>query len=837
VPLSMKISACILSRDDSSTLRECLSSIRPHVDELIVTDTGSSDDSPKIARECGADRVDFYVACNDPETNQIMDFAQARNHAMGLATCDFHAWFDADDVVVGAEHLRTLASQRPAESVMWLMPYEYQHDPLGRVTVLHHRENLVYPTRGFEWKTPVHEVLIPKAGTPPPTVVAAPQVRRIHRKQLSRRAPDPQRNLRILRRYVQQSGEGDVRALYYLGVEFSNHGMIGDAFRTLRRYEKLSKWDDERCLALLELARLYQMVGDFELAIEWAQKAMTAKSWPEPYWTLAECFYALASPPISQDVDQNFRRCAHFAGLGMSLPEAETVLFTNPTKRAEIHRIYSIALFKSGMVEQALASVRAGLERLPEDPVLRQNAAYFETITTQQSVLTGLNRLHALGSLPADRAQLIVAAMSGAPLALPSTPTATIQPPAPAPQAAEPGCLDVVFFVGPGFEPWNPDTFARGGLGGSETMAWELARRLRRLGHRVRLFGHCGPDAPEGVFEGVEWMHADRYPGTECDVLISSRQATAVDAEFGVKTRLRLLWIHDVHAGAELNQRRALRFDRILALSKWHQELLWQVYPHMDPAKVFVTRNGLDPARFEWPESQWGKPTMDVYIKEHDRIPTKVVYSSSPDRGLPCLLELWPYVLKEEPDAELHVFYGSANLEKEIAMTGNAEIAAMHRRTLAMVKSMPSVKMRGRVNQTELAGEMLSAGVWVLPGGFTETSCIGAAEAQAAGCHIVCSGLAALNETVAERGTLVRGEVMQQTRMPPDQPEEYKREFAAAVVAAIRAARNGPNEAGMKWARESFGLDSLATEWDAMLRGLLAEVDRDVVPKFREVRL
>ena len=132
-----KISCCLLVRDDAATLRECLESIRPHVDQLVVLDTGSSDDSPAIARHY-ADKLEFFLGCNDSE-NRIEDFAAARNHALKFAECEFHAWFDADDVIVGGEHLRALAASRPAETVMWLIPYEYQHDAAGRVTIMHHR--------------------------------------------------------------------------------------------------------------------------------------------------------------------------------------------------------------------------------------------------------------------------------------------------------------------------------------------------------------------------------------------------------------------------------------------------------------------------------------------------------------------------------------------------------------------------------------------------------------------------------------------------------------------------------------------------------------------------
>ena len=45
----MLLSAALIVRDESAVLADCLASIRPVVDEIIVVDTGSTDGSPEIA--------------------------------------------------------------------------------------------------------------------------------------------------------------------------------------------------------------------------------------------------------------------------------------------------------------------------------------------------------------------------------------------------------------------------------------------------------------------------------------------------------------------------------------------------------------------------------------------------------------------------------------------------------------------------------------------------------------------------------------------------------------------------------------------------------------------
>ena len=44
----------MIVRDGADTLRNCLESVCGLVDEMIVVDTGSTDSSPEIARQCGA---------------------------------------------------------------------------------------------------------------------------------------------------------------------------------------------------------------------------------------------------------------------------------------------------------------------------------------------------------------------------------------------------------------------------------------------------------------------------------------------------------------------------------------------------------------------------------------------------------------------------------------------------------------------------------------------------------------------------------------------------------------------------------------------------------------
>ena len=102
-----RLSLCMIARDSARTLRAALDSIGPWVDEMVVVDTGSADDTAAIAADCGA-RVGHFAWCDD--------FAAARNESLRLATGDWLFWMDSDDTIDAANGsaLRALAdAQHP----------------------------------------------------------------------------------------------------------------------------------------------------------------------------------------------------------------------------------------------------------------------------------------------------------------------------------------------------------------------------------------------------------------------------------------------------------------------------------------------------------------------------------------------------------------------------------------------------------------------------------------------------------------------------------------------------------------------------------------------------
>lgn len=796
------LSCTMIVRDEASTLSPLLETVRPLVDELVIVDTGSSDNTPDIA-EAFADVFDTYSGCNDPETGLIEDFAAARNYAASLAECDFMVWVDGDDEVERFEHFAMAIAAGGHEGKLrrWVAPYEYNFDDHGRCMLFQARERMVYPRRAFRWISPVHEMLLPIEGQHEDLLI--PEVIYRHRADHSRKPRELGRNLRILHKYVARVGEDDPRAIFYVGREHDRFGDVGTAARFYRRTTELAGADETKCQAMLALCRIFRDWGALPESLEWGMRAMATKGWQEPYFEVAKTCLAFAE--AGERRDYNLRRAAQFIPVGLNL-RTEAEYGFDPRERFAIHDQLSRALELLGDVDGALESAEMGLAGLPDHIELRKRQSRLRERKLRESVQSGIDELERLGAVPLGAAKVAKSALAGAfdVRLLRAPPGDTVPPEAldkehadadtERPPATEtPSGLDIVFYTGEAYAPWNPETIARSGMGGSETMACELAKRLHARGHRVRVFGHLTRDM-EGTFDGVEYRDRLKFPGTRADVLISSRYPEAVDDRLGVTATVRLLWLHDVSAGDRLTPELEERYDRILTLSGWHTDHVLRVYPWLTIERIWQTRNGIDLARFP---------------AGIERNPKRAIWSSSPDRGLIVGLESWPIVKKVVPEAELHIYYGFESWEDSARYRGDEmeirNVAILRR----LMNRLDGVHYHGRVNGQELARAMLGAGVWYYPTDFTETFCIGAAEAQAAGLRIVTSDLAALTETVGMRGV----RLSERWRTP-----DYRVAFAREVVDAMLAPDEGDRAESQAFALERFDVETLADEWDAKIR-------------------
>lgn len=237
---------------------------------------------------------------------------------------------------------------------------------------------------------------------------------------------------------------------------------------------------------------------------------------------------------------------------------------------------------------------------------------------------------------------------------------------------------EAVIFTGPAIDPWSPMDIHRRGLGGSETAAVHLADALSDLGWVVTVYG----DVEQCVYRDVVFRHHSTFdPLQPRDLLIASRLPELADRP--MRARTKVLWTHDTDYGPRLTPERARAFDHVLTLSEWHRAHVAGRYPFLG-SKVVRVRNGIDHGRFEGEVGERAK---------------RVLYTSSPDRGLDVLLGWWPKIRERVPDAELNycyspVYWRAADLDATVGA---------HAKEIAELADQPGVTGLQSLGQAALA--------------------------------------------------------------------------------------------------------------------------------------
>ncbi len=155
----IRISVCMIVKNEEARLSTCLDSLRGIYDELIVVDTGSTDRTKEIAAGYGAQLFDY--SWKD-------DFADARNTAFAHATGDYIYSADADEELDDENRQRFLVLKRAlGEQDALDVPIDivqmYYCNQLSARSVYNYdrelRPKLFRRIREWHWEDPIHEMV------------------------------------------------------------------------------------------------------------------------------------------------------------------------------------------------------------------------------------------------------------------------------------------------------------------------------------------------------------------------------------------------------------------------------------------------------------------------------------------------------------------------------------------------------------------------------------------------------------------------------------------------------------------------------------------------------
>ncbi len=211
----LRLSLCMIVRDEQEMLPRCLAAVAEAVDEIVVVDTGSSDATVEIARSFGA-RVLSHEWTGS--------FAQARNVSFDAAEGDWLIYLDADEVLVSedAALLRSLTGRTWREA-FYLSETNYTGDLDDGTAVTHNALRVFRNRPEYRFEGRLHEQIAGRLPGYLPERLEATGVRIEHYGYLGvvRNAREKsRRNIELLR--LQQAESPPTPFLHYnLGCEYA----------------------------------------------------------------------------------------------------------------------------------------------------------------------------------------------------------------------------------------------------------------------------------------------------------------------------------------------------------------------------------------------------------------------------------------------------------------------------------------------------------------------------------------------------------------------------------------------------------------------------------------
>lgn len=716
---------------------------------VVVVDNDSTDGTAELAAALGAEVYRF---------DWVDDFSAKREYAFSQLTTDWCGWLDFDDEIKGVDVLREVLDtlDEHQASALWCL---YQYDQIGdHPNAQHRRERFVHRGQGWHWTRPVHEHMVTDKSV---LMIANDDVQVIHQRD---RSLDPQRaarNLRILHRH-RKLHPADARTYFDLGSQYYHGRRYARCLAMYRHFLKLHAHPAECYQALHRIADCYRFLNKLDQARHYDhQAAILEPEFADAWFGLADCAF----------VAGKFQMALDYIDLGFKRARPPDVLVLND------YDYNLLPLLTKQRCQAALGDIDAAAQTLATCEAIYPD---LEEIAYAKALY------HKILSEKANVAQVLALDVPNPTLLFQSLDPAIqrkkeVRDKLLAPIYTMKNIPDLTIFCGPSVEDWGPHTPATTGIGGSETAVIAIATELAALGLDVDVYNQCGRE--EGRYGNVRFLDYTRYEDLPTRLFVSWRAARA--GSLATKAEERWLWCHDLHYAGEITPESTACYDLVRPVSQWHANRLKWLYPFLAD-KLKATRNGISLERFGPPGER----------------KNQVIYCSSPDRGLPTLLRLWPMIYEQCPDSELNVFYGWHTFD---AIAKTRPDMQLFKQYVLKLADQPGVKLRGRLNQRLLAREMQESLVLAYPTGFQEVSCITAMESMAAGCVVLSSKTGALPETCQDAALLVNGH--------PDS-ESYREIFAKDLIALLRRpeARATYQERGYARAGQLTWSD-VANEW------------------------
>ncbi len=309
------ISLCMIVKDEEDTLGRCLESARGFVDEIVIVDTGSRDDTPAIAARYGA-RI-LHLPWRD-------DFSQARNESLKQAIGEWVLVLDADEELPPetAGSLRGLTCCSEAEAWTFTIISPCSSDRAGQ-RIKHPGLRMFKNRDAYFFEGRLHEQIRPSIlRANPDAAIMHANAEIIHNGYsmgIELRKSKTLRNISILEQALAEKPD-DPFPNYNLGLSYY---ALGELEKSSRYYEAARRLIDPRDGFAAALFRNYSIcledLGNYEQALDLADEGLAYfPDYPDLYFIKGQLYCDLN---MTEQAKANFLKCLRFK---QTLPEYVT---------------------------------------------------------------------------------------------------------------------------------------------------------------------------------------------------------------------------------------------------------------------------------------------------------------------------------------------------------------------------------------------------------------------------------------------------------------------------------------------------------------------------------
>ena len=255
----------------------------------------------------------------------------------------------------------------------------------------------------------------------------------------------------------------------------------------------------------------------------------------------------------------------------------------------------------------------------------------------------------------------------------------------------------------------------------------------------------------------------------------------------------KIYWVHDLAGDPEVQHLKDggwKKFDQIVFVSHWQQQM-YNLYLGVPFSAGIVLQNAIKP--------------IEDHEKPNDKI--RLIYYSTPHRGLELLYPAFDELCKHYDDVELTVY-------SSFGLYGWPQRDEPYKKLFEALEAHPNIRYSGAVSNKHIRNELKNHHIFAYPSIWQETSCLCLIEAMGAGLECVHSSLAALPETS-----------MGLTRMYQytEDMQHHVNMFYQALVNAVEVQKQmKPNYQVQKLlTNHRYNWETRAKEWTNLLTSLL----------------